>query len=701
MVRRLAAGAVVAVAILVGRADASCTDSQVMIMVPPVVSHPTIPVRWTVGSGCRVIETGLLFGVDPNALNPAGAPVYAARAEYHGSVQASESGMYWLAAYAVDESGAVAYSQRRRVIVSVVPLPPPGPHGSHGPPLTYTGTDADFLQPAGEPHYASLRWVTHTTEGVFGFVENSPNIAVFGAHLVASTNPNEVRAELMRGVTLGGAFFPTDPVTLEQSLASYDVIFPSQQFPRPGLYTVECGIFGTVSLIFARPPATCRVVFGDLGLAYHETVRDTVTGFGLDRQTFSARTSLTYFVPAAPLGKQVDRATVRMLAHAIGDIETIRINGERPIALSPIGQCRPASCSLFITWDFTEKVRALAAQGGGELPLTVDPIAPHVTEGGNFIERTGRLGLGVQVNYPWKHLFLGLSISYKEACPRDLRLEVVPDVVRPQVPPTTRLTGPVASLQTDALVQATVRTCPGGGSTPAAVDVTFKVKAPELGSAEAAGHAAPHVNPRPQAALGKLEPTTCRITNFDAEGRGSCPVKYTSSEVSGVETLEAEAIGLPDIPKATAKVTVEVPGLVELPEDLARYVLVGAPQNHAGTNDPCRGTPPASRHPQNHFGQPRLNTAVVAIAERMLQETGILLRVNDMSLVRGGLFDIRNNWISPHSGHRIGLNADIGFSGVRNGACVDYDRQRLEETVREVNRRRPRIESDHFHVSLE
>lgn len=36
-----------------------------------------------------------------------------------------------------------------------------------------------------------------------------------------------------------------------------------------------------------------------------------------------------------------------------------------------------------------------------------------------------------------------------------------------------------------------------------------------------------------------------------------------------------------------------------------------------------------------------------------------MIGINDMSLVRGGLFDINNNWAQPHMEHRVGINADI------------------------------------------
>src|SRR5262249_1730835 len=175
---------------------------------------------------------------------------------------------------------------------------------------------------------------------------------------------------------------------------------------------------------------------------------------------------------------------------------------------------------------------------------------------------------------------------------------------------------------------------------------------------------------------------SCTI-NVLPDGTGSCTVTYRPSEVGSVETVVASADGFPD---AETRIQVEVPGLVPLPADPARYVLVGAPENHTGTNDPCR-TPPMSQHSPNPSARPEMNAAVVAIADAMRQATSIFARVNDMSLPMGGLFDAgtnvaANNWQPPHVAHRIGRDTDIGFDGVRNGTCTPYSRSALLRTIR-------------------
>ncbi|MCI0372835.1 MAG: hypothetical protein L0214_15990, partial [candidate division NC10 bacterium] len=189
---------------------------------------------------------------------------------------------------------------------------------------------------------------------------------------------------------------------------------------------------------------------------------------------------------------------------------------------------------------------------------------------------------------------------------------------------------------TEATVTARVTTCPAqGGSPPPSVEVTFEVRPPSELSSGTGGHA--HNSTRPTGTLRDLgtgeEAKRCTVTTFDGEGTGSCtlPVPYRAPEVSGVETIVATA---PGFPAATKDITVEVHRLAPLPEAPAKYVRVGTPNNHK-ENDPCPDSPPTSQHFESFFGQPELVKAIEEIAATMLQQTGILLRVNDMSLPTG------------------------------------------------------------------
>lgn len=73
-----------------------------------------------------------------------------------------------------------------------------------------------------------------------------------------------------------------------------------------------------------------------------------------------------------------------------------------------------------------------------------------------------------------------------------------------------------------------------------------------------------------------------------------------------------------------------------------------------------------------------------------------------MSLENGGLFDFKDNWIPSHWAHRLGKNADIGYSGIDgNDNCIDpLDLTDLFNIITSRCSRRP-IEEDervHYHI---
>lgn len=81
-----------------------------------------------------------------------------------------------------------------------------------------------------------------------------------------------------------------------------------------------------------------------------------------------------------------------------------------------------------------------------------------------------------------------------------------------------------------------------------------------------------------------------------------------------------------------------------------------------------------THHPDNHYGTATFNQKLESIAKKYYDEFHCYKKaedgshlgyqaigVNDMSLQYGGLFDVYNNWKTPHSspGHAKGLAADI------------------------------------------
>jgi len=99
-------------------------------------------------------------------------------------------------------------------------------------------------------------------------------------------------------------------------------------------------------------------------------------------------------------------------------------------------------------------------------------------------------------------------------------------------------------------------------------------------------------------------------------------------------------------------------------------------------------------HPDNHYGTSTFNQKIESIAKKYYEKFRCYKKaadgshlgyqaigVNDMSLQYGGLFDVNNDWKTPHSspGHAKGLAADIRvrdpkkFPGTKNSVIYDED----------------------------
>lgn len=154
-----------------------------------------------------------------------------------------------------------------------------------------------------------------------------------------------------------------------------------------------------------------------------------------------------------------------------------------------------------------------------------------------------------------------------------------------------------------------------------------------------------------------------------------------------------------DFIKDSISIIERVPNLEELMPN-ENYILVGTPNNNSETNDPCRVIAPVSLHNRNHFGTNDLIQTIQNIADEYIAlHPGVRIRVNDMSLENGGMFDCENNWTNPHLSHRLGQNVDIGFTGVdSSGDCVELDRNDLRIIITRNSAQLPLEEGNHYHV---
>ena len=230
---------------------------------------------------------------------------------------------------------------------------------------------------------------------------------------------------------------------------------------------------------------------------------------------------------------------------------------------------------------------------------------------------------GCYQNYGWETLAVYLYTK-KQDC--EVSINISPSEVSPQE------TG--NDDKTTATIMVTSTNPPPEGCT-----VNFKVE-----PVTTIGHE--HDGNRPK---GTVTPATITIPGGSS---GAASAEYKSSEVAGEEKVIAEING---VKKGEATDSVKVPGLQPMPESgIGAWRLTGSYEQSGVT----------SKHIENHYGTPSTKTRIAAMATDYFEETGIAIGVNDMSLPWGGLFDINNNWSTPHSKHRMGKSVDVDHLGV-------------------------------------
>jgi hypothetical protein len=137
------------------------------------------------------------------------------------------------------------------------------------------------------------------------------------------------------------------------------------------------------------------------------------------------------------------------------------------------------------------------------------------------------------------------------------------------------------------------------------------------------------------------------VGTLDAAGEYERP--YGDFGVGGEEMLHVTVNDGAQEQSVDKKFRVEVGGLAMLGAS-GDYVLIGQ----------------RTEHPSNHWGTPSSLALQASLAKYMrlvgnhVDPTGILvLRYNDMSLTKGGLFDIDGGFVPPHFSHRQGIDVDV------------------------------------------
>lgn len=215
-----------------------------------------------------------------------------------------------------------------------------------------------------------------------------------------------------------------------------------------------------------------------------------------------------------------------------------------------------------------------------------------------------------------------------------------------------------------------------------------------------------HDENRPTGSFEVLGNPSVYTTNTGIDG--SFLLSYVSTATSGQELITANSAADSQARTTTRTLTVEVPGLVLLPTTTF-YTKVGGTSLHSGL--------PAGAIDDNHYGAAEFNAIISSVsAQFKARFPSRTVRINDMSLPSGGIFDIGPTgscfldfpanmkpckvWSKPHSFHRRGTscdyNLDIGLpqgqKSTRESRFIKAEFSRLGVKVWP--------ESDHWHVYL-
>jgi hypothetical protein len=142
---------------------------------------------------------------------------------------------------------------------------------------------------------------------------------------------------------------------------------------------------------------------------------------------------------------------------------------------------------------------------------------------------------------------------------------------------------------------------------------------------------------------------------------GAYSFTFGSEEVSGTHTLTAKCSGCQT--PAIATVKVEIQGLSLLDRDPLSYTLNGE----------------KSWHPGSHYFSAAALAKIINLAHKYSHDPAFnhqLLIINDSSLIKGGVFDLGQDWTyedNGHQGHRVGVVVDVNnYSDGPNSDFEDF-----------------------------
>ncbi|MEW6068696.1 MAG: hypothetical protein AB1610_10455 [Nitrospirota bacterium] len=101
---------------------------------------------------------------------------------------------------------------------------------------------------------------------------------------------------------------------------------------------------------------------------------------------------------------------------------------------------------------------------------------------------------------------------------------------------------------------------------------------------------------------------------------------------------------------------------------------------------------------ENHYGTENTLWLLLDLAMGYFETGSGTLRINDISLEWGGLFDIDANWATPHKSHRTGKNVDVDDVTVEGSLVTE---ELLKKIIRDLKCNVTILsESNHFHLTF-
>jgi hypothetical protein len=179
-----------------------------------------------------------------------------------------------------------------------------------------------------------------------------------------------------------------------------------------------------------------------------------------------------------------------------------------------------------------------------------------------------------------------------------------------------------------------------------------------LHDAVAGGHHHPLCSGSTCHILGRINRTSC-TTGWDGN---QCPVEITSGPTGGIMRVSGTIANGPSAGQTFIMVQ---------PINVSTN---GGHNLHARMNDlpgPFVLVGDRPWHPDNHWCRQDFCDRLIHLAVSYKDATDLELAYNDSSLIKGGTFDVNQNWYIPHRAHQEGRNQDVRANGGPNSIPSD------------------------------